>query len=74
MVTVLESATPQPTAYSMYRPWQDNGARCVYCRWVDVIPTGGLGCLCPQCLYGQASRDRSCCSFEREPGSDDELG
>jgi len=57
----------------MYHLWHDGGARCVHCRWVDVTPAGGMGCLCPKCIYGQASPERTCCSYEREPVADDAL-
>jgi hypothetical protein len=50
---------------------------CQHCRWVNVrlALNGalGLGCLHPRALYGQAGRNKDCCSYEREPGSDDEL-
>ena len=57
----------------MYRPGYDDGRRCKHCRWVEVRHTDGMGSLNPKCLYGQASELRTCCSYEREPGSDDEL-
>lgn len=57
----------------MHRPFENDGRRCRHCRWVDIRPRGGMGCNCPQCLYGQASESRVCCSYEREPGSDDEV-
>jgi hypothetical protein len=66
------NAAPSP-APTMYLPWHDDGRRCVHCRWVEVLPTRGMGCLCPKCLNGQASPERTCCSYEREPGSDDDL-
>jgi len=59
---------------SMCLPWQDNGLRCRRCRWVKVTSAGALGYLCQKCLYGQATRARICCSFEREHGADDDLG
>lgn len=66
------SALP-PTAVTMYRPWHGAGRRCIHCRWVEISPARGMGCLCPKCLYGQASTERTCCSYEREPGADDDL-
>jgi hypothetical protein len=72
MAEQMFTTMPMPFL-GMYRPWHDGGTRCVHCRWVDVTPTGGMGCLCPKCLYGQASPERTCCSYEREPGADDEL-
>jgi hypothetical protein len=63
---------PATTISTMYLPWQSQGRRRLHCRWVEVTQKG-MGCLCPQCLYGQASELRTCCSYEREPGSDDEL-
>lgn len=76
-----EPAAPYPGAMidtmTQYRPWTDDGRRCIHCHWVDVVfaVTGrrSLGCNCPKCLYGQAGEGKSCCSWEREPGSDDEL-
>jgi hypothetical protein len=56
----------------MYRPAQSEGRRCLHCRWVEVTQRG-MGCRCPKCLYGQASELSTCCSYEREPGADDEL-
>ena len=73
MDTALISGTALMPVPSMYLPWQGDGRRCTHCRWVEMTPTGGMGCLCPKCLYGQASAERTCCSFEREPGADDEL-
>ena len=64
------STAPDPT---MYQPWSDAGGRCIHCRWVEFSPTRGMGCMCPKCLYGQASHERTCCSYEREPGADDEV-
>jgi hypothetical protein len=64
---------PAPSAPTMYLPWHDGGRRCIHCRWVEISPIRGMGCLCPKCLYGQASTERTCCSYEREPGADDEL-
>jgi hypothetical protein len=56
----------------MYRPAEIDSRRCLHYRWVEITPRG-VGCICPKCLYGQASELRTCCSYEREPGSDDEL-
>ena len=63
------------TTANQFRSYSDDGHRCIHCRWVEVKvrPTSrGLGCLCPKCLYGQAGEGKSCCSWEREPGADDE--
>ena len=73
MSTALNPSTASMPDLNMYPRWHDGGRRCKHCRWVDVTPTGGMGCLCPKCLYGQASPERTCCSYEREPGADDEL-
>lgn len=32
-----------------------------------------IACACPKCLPGQAGEGKVCCSFEREPGADDDL-
>lgn len=54
------------------RPWADDGKRCRYCRWVEgYFPR--FSCGNPKCLRGQAGVNVSCCSYEREPGSDDDL-
>lgn len=53
-------------------PWR----RCECCAHVDMITRPGgysVGCLHPRALYGQAGKGKTCCSFERDPGSDDEL-
>jgi hypothetical protein len=51
---------------------------CITCRWVEVklCRNGalGLGCTHPMACYGQAGRGKNCCSWEREPGADDQLG
>lgn len=58
---------------------RDPARRCECCRWVDMYPsrrtpgTYGIACACPQCLPGQGGAGKVCCSFEREPGSDDDL-
>jgi len=45
------------------------------CGESPLMPTLviSLSCLAPKTCYGQASRGGHCCSFEREPGSDDEM-
>jgi hypothetical protein len=69
---------PAPrTIERMHRLWQDDGRRCITCRWIEVKPfrpdgTLALGCTHPGACYGQAKRDGACCSGEREPGADDE--
>lgn len=58
------------------RPTRPAWRRCECCTHVDFVtrPDGySLGCNHPSALYGQAGKGRTCCSFEREPGSDDEL-
>ena len=60
---------------------RDPERSCIYCQHVDVrvlIPpvrgyTRSLGCTNPKCLRGQAGEGKDCCSFQREPGSDDDL-
>ena len=53
--------------------------RCECCHFADVRanakePVGyGVGCLHPKCSRGQAGVGKSCCYFEREPGTDDAL-
>ena len=60
------------------RRWVDDGRRCITCRWVEVKPCStpgrplGLGCTHPMACYGQAGEGKSCCSWEREPGADDD--
>lgn len=55
-------------------PWW----RCECCRYADVIHRPNergysLGCLSPKAHYGQAGVAKSCCDFERELGTDDEV-
>lgn len=50
---------------------------CQHCRWVHMYPDKSAGiwmvCTHPRTCRGQAARNTSCCSFEREPGTDDDL-
>ncbi len=50
---------------------------CRYCRWALPVVTRDqrvvFSCSNPRCSLGQASTQGGCCSFEREPGSDDDL-
>ena len=71
---------PAPSTPTMYAPYvRDPMQRCEFCRWVEARPLSkrplviALGCLQPKTHYGQASRGGLCCSFEREPGADDEV-
>ena len=64
--------------YATYR--RDPLRRCEFCVHAvfvrprtDGRPGYSLLCGCPKCLPGQAGRGRDCCSFEREPGADDEI-
>lgn len=53
--------------------------RCECCHYANVYPstrTGpgyGVGCLHPKGPSGRAGVGKSCCDFEREPGTDDDL-
>ena len=70
-------AASTPMMYPLYV--RNPTHRCEFCRWVDVHPLPkrplviALGCLQPMTHYGQAARGGLCCSFEREPGADDEM-
>lgn len=48
---------------------------CSACHWFDGWHACGIYALCthPLCCRVRSQPERGCCSFEREPGSDDEL-
>lgn len=53
----------------------DDGRRCPHCRWYLPLPkVKKLGCTHPWGSPGMSGPHYSCCSWEREPGIDDDLG
>jgi len=72
MEPVASPPSPSPLK-NMHRRYVDPGRRCKHCRWVEFTPEHWMVCGNPKCCRGQAGEGKYCCSWEREPGSDDEL-